>query len=79
MTRPTSRRFAHLAFAVLIASALGGCTSPFSEHSEDVKDVWAAKARDAHRKWDRYVMGLDWDDPNHVWHDESYATGPMPR
>ena len=79
MTRSKSRRFATLALVVLMGSALGACTSPFSEHSEDIKEAWASKARDAHRKWDRYVMGLDWDDPYHTWHDESYATGPMPR
>ena len=77
MNRSTSRRCAALALLALLCTPLTGCVTPFSEHAEDVKDAWADKARDAHRKWDRYVLGLDWDDPNHDWHDESYATGPM--
>jgi len=79
MNRPSFRRSAILALLALLCAPLGGCTTPFSEHAEDVTDAWAVKARNAHRKWDRYVMGLDWDDPNHEWHDESYATGPMHR
>ena len=79
MNRPASRRLASLALAALLAATLGGCVSPFSDHASDVHDAFAKKARDAHRKWDRYVLGLDWDDPNHDWHDESYATGPMHR
>ena len=77
MTRTTSRRFASFALAALVAASLGGCASPFSTHAEDVKDAFAAKAHNAHRKWDRYVLGLDWDDPYHQWHDESYATGSI--
>ena len=79
MTRPSTRRIATLALLALLVSPLGGCVTPFSDHAEDVTDAWAEKARNAHRKWDRYVLGLDWDDPNHEWHDESYATGPMHR
>ena len=60
-----------------VASALTGCASPFGDHADDVKDAWSAKARDAHRKYDRYILGLDWDDPNHDWHDDSYASQPM--
>ncbi len=78
MTR-NARRLALPVFALLIATALTGCVSPFSDHSEDVQDAWARQARNAHRKWDRYVLGLDWDDPYHEWHDESYAQGPMHR
>ncbi|MGQ0552019.1 MAG: hypothetical protein ACT4PU_02230 [Planctomycetota bacterium] len=54
-----------------------GCMSPFSDHASDVHQAWGRKATDAHRKWDRYVLGLDWDDPYHDWHDESFASGPM--
>ncbi len=79
MNRTPSRRLAPLALALLLAAALGACASPFSDHADDVHEAWAKKANDAHRKWDRYVLGLDWDDPNHEWHDESYATGPMHR
>ncbi|MBM3985339.1 MAG: hypothetical protein FJ296_06590 [Planctomycetes bacterium] len=79
MNRPASRRLSSLALAALLAAMLGGCVSPFSDHASDVHDAWAEKAHNAHRKWDRYVLGLDWDDPNHEWHDESYATGPMHR
>jgi hypothetical protein len=79
MNRPASRRLAPLALAALLAAMLGGCVSPFSDHASDVHEAWAKKANDAHRKWDRYVLGLDWDDPDHEWHDESYATGPMHR
>ena len=77
MTRLLPRLLPSLALVALCALPLSGCASPFSDHADDVKDAWAAKARDAHRKWDRYVLGLDWDDPNHEWHDDSYAAGPM--
>jgi hypothetical protein len=77
MNRPSSRRSATLALLALLCAPLGGCVTPFSDHAKDVTDAWGDKARNAHRKWDRYVLGLDWDDPNHEWHDESYATGPM--
>ena len=72
-----TRRPVLIALAAVTALSLAGCASPFSDHAEDVLDNWANKnARSAHRKWDRYVLGLDWDDPYHEWHDESYATGP---
>jgi len=71
-----TRRPALAALAAVIALTLAACASPFSEHAEDVQEAWARKAHNAHRKWDRYVLGLDWDDPYHEWHDESYATGP---
>ena len=77
MTRSSSRRFASFALAALMAASLGGCVSPFSEHAEDVKDAFSAQARNAHRKYDRYFLNLDWDDPYHQWHDESYATGSI--
>jgi hypothetical protein len=64
------------ALAAVTALTLAACASPFSDHAEDVQDAWAQKFHSAHRKWDRYVLGLDWDDPYHEWHDESYATGP---
>lgn len=56
-----------------------GCVSPFSEHAEDVRNAWARRANEAHRRWDRYVHDLDWDDPSVDWVDEDYATGPMHR
>ena len=71
-----TRRPALLALAAFAALTLAACASPFSEHADDVYEAWGRQARSAHRKWDRYVLGLDWDDPYHVWHDESYATGP---
>ena len=77
MTRHSYRRFASFALAALVAASLGGCVSPFSAHAEDVKDAIAAQAHNAHRKYDRYILGLDWDDPYHQWHDESYATGSI--
>jgi hypothetical protein len=76
MTR-RPHRLIPLVLVALLVSVLTGCLSPFSDHSADVQDAWARKARDAHRKWDRYVLGLDWDDPYHEWHDESYASGTM--
>ena len=77
MTRKTARSFLSLAVLALVSASLTGCLSPFSEHSHDVTEAWAQQANEAHRKWDRYFMGLDWDDPYHVWHDESVASGPM--
>lgn len=79
MNRHPSRRLASVALVAILAACLGACVSPFSTHADDVHDAWGRKARDAHRKWDRYVLGLDWDDPYHEWHDESYASGPMHR
>jgi hypothetical protein len=79
MTRTSSRRFASFALAALVAASLGGCVSPFSEHAEDVKDSFARSFNNAHRKYDRYFLNLDWDDPYHQWHDESYATGTQHR
>jgi hypothetical protein len=77
MTRPKSRRVATYALALLVFAPLGGCVSPFSPHADDVTDAFAVKFRDMHRKYDRYILGLDWDDPYHQWHDESYATGSI--
>jgi hypothetical protein len=74
-----TRRSALTVLALVGALTLSACASPFSEHAEDVHQAWSRKARSAHRKWDRYVLGLDWDDPYHEWHDESYASGPMHR
>ncbi len=79
MSRVALRR---LVTAVLLMAAfapLSSCVSPFEPHGQDVWDAWSADAREAHRKWDRYFMGLDWDDPYHEWHDESYASGPLHR
>ena len=80
MTRTENRpvtRLAAFALCAVAAFTLAGCASPFSTHAEDVQEAWARKANEAHRKYDRYILGLDWDDPYHDWHDESYATGPM--
>jgi hypothetical protein len=77
MTRKTARSLSALAIAALLSATLSGCMSPFSKHAEDVTDAWGHQAREAHRKWDRYVLGLDWDDPYHEWHDSSFASGPM--
>ena len=77
MTRSSIRRFASLALVALAVSPLAGCASPFSEHAKDVEEAWGRKWDSAHRKYDRYILGLDWDDPTHQWHDESYATGTM--
>lgn len=65
-----------LALALL---ALPACVSPFTEHAADVRSAWEAKLHSAHRRWDKYVLGLDWDDPYHEWHDARYASGPMHR
>lgn len=71
-----TRRPVLLALAASFALTLAACASPFSEHAEDVQEAWGRKANSAHRKYDRYILGLDWDDPYHEWHDASYATGP---
>jgi hypothetical protein len=76
MTRSKLRPLSRLAVLAIVSATLGGCLSPFSDHAQDVHEAWARQARNAHRKWDRYVLGLDWDDPYHEWHDESYASGP---
>ena len=76
MNRTPSRRLASLALLALVCAPLGACVTPFSDHAKDVHEAWADDMREMHRKYDRYVLGLDWDDPNHDWHDESYATGP---
>ena len=77
MTRSTSRRCAAFALALVVFAPLGGCVSPFTPHAEDVTDAFAVKMHDMHRKYDRYILGLDWDDPYHQWHDESYASGSI--
>lgn len=69
-----SRRLALATIATLIA--LPGCVSPFHEHGADTRDVIARDVHDSHRKWDRYFLNFDWDDPYHDWHDESFASGP---
>lgn len=56
-----------------------GCVTPFSDHAADIRKAWAKRANEAHRRWDKYVHDLDWDDPTHEWEDERYATGPMHR
>ncbi len=73
------RRTSPFLVLMLLLCVSTGCISPFDTHGhvDDVTDVWGQKAREAHRKWDRHFLGLDWDDPYHDWHDESYATGPM--
>ena len=76
MTRNTIRATLVL-FACLTLST--ACVSPFSEHAVDVREAWVRKANNFHRKWDRYFLGLDWDDPYHQWHDPQYAAGPMHR
>ena len=76
MNRSTSRRLASLALIALACAPLGACVTPFSEHAKDIGEAVSDQAREAHRKYDRYFWNLDWDDPNHVWHDESYASGP---
>lgn len=73
------RSFRSIALLALVALFTAGCVSPFSDHGQDHRDVIARQGSEAHRKWDRYFLGLDWDDPYHDWHDDSYATGPMHR
>lgn len=77
MARKTLLR--SLALAVLGLTVVTGCASPFSDHAADVRDAMEVKIERAHRRFDRYFYGLDWDDPTHEWHDESYARGPMIR
>ena len=77
MPRDVVRKLSSLLLALAVFATLGGCISPFSAHAEDHWDEISDDAREAHRKWDRYFLGLDWDDPYHDWHDESYASGPM--
>lgn len=62
--------------ALAVVITLPGCLSPFSDHAKDHHDAFARDAREAHRKYDRYFLNLDWDDPYHDWHDESFASGP---
>ena len=71
-----TRRPVLAALAAVTALTLAACASPFSEHAKDVQDAFARDFHSMHRKFDRYVLRLDWDDPYHEWHDESYATGP---
>jgi hypothetical protein len=73
-----NRRRSALALCIALAITTS-CVSPFSDHGADVREAWARKAHNAHRRWDRYVLDLDWDDPRFDWEDESYATGPMHR
>lgn len=73
MTRKT------LLAALLLVVVSTGCVTPFSDHGKDIRSAWAKKANSAHRRWDKYVLGLDWDDPTHEWHDPSYASGTMHR
>ena len=72
------RRLSALLIVALLTS-LSACISPFHDHADDHMDVFSRDAREAHRKWDRYFLNLDWDDPYHDWPDESFATGPMHR
>lgn len=71
MSHQTLRNFA---IALLGLTLVTGC---FSDHASDVRSAWNKKIVRAHRRWDRYFNGLDWDDPTHEWSDESYARGPM--
>jgi hypothetical protein len=72
MTRKSVRSIV----AVAVLALLPACASPFSDHGQDVRNAWENKLHNAHRRWDKYVLGLDWDDPYIDWVDESYATGP---
>ena len=67
------------AAALLGLTLLTACESPFSAHGDDVRNAYARKLHRAHRRWDRYFNGLDWDDPTVEWQDEKYARGPMVR
>ena len=75
----TSKLFRRSALAFALLAFTTGCLSPFSDHGQDVRNAWAKKGHEAHRRWDKYVLGLDRDDPTIDWEDESYATGPMHR
>jgi hypothetical protein len=78
MIRKTARTLSALALAALLTASLTSCASPFSEHGEDVRGkIMNRDWREMHRKYDRYFLGVDWDDPYMDWKDESYATGPM--
>ena len=71
--------FRRSAIALALLAFTTGCLSPFSGHGEDVLNAWERAGNNAHRRYDKYVLGLDWDDPTIEWVDESYATGPMHR
>jgi len=71
MIRKTTR-FALLALACVTLTP--ACVSPFSDHAKDVRARWSERAHNAHRRYDKYVLDLDWDDPYRDWHDESYAS-----
>ena len=75
----TAKTFRRTAVALALLAFTTGCLSPFSDHGQDVRNAWARKGHNAHRRWDKYVLDLDWDDPRIEWVDESYATGPMHR
>lgn len=75
----TRRKLRGITLALLGLTLVTGCESPFSAHGDDVRAAYAKKLHSAHRRWDRYFNGLDWDDPSVEWHDESYARGPMVR
>jgi hypothetical protein len=75
----TVKRLRSVLILVTLATISTGCLSPFSDHGDDVRTAWARKGHQFHRRWDKYVLGLDWDDPTMEWKDESYATGPMHR
>lgn len=77
MKRDALRRLVGLFLLALCFAPLTACVSPFSEHSKDHQAVFQRDWNEAHRKYDRYFLNLDWDDPYHDWVDESYATGPM--
>jgi len=65
--------------ALLVVTVLPGCVLPLGsgeDHWRDYGSVIAREYRDGHRKFDRYFMNLDWDDPYFEWHDDSYATMP---
>jgi hypothetical protein len=71
--------FRRSAVALALLAFTTGCLSPFSPHGQDVLNAWERAGNNAHRRYDKYVLGLDWDDPTIEWVDESYATGPMHR
>lgn len=54
-----------------------GCLTPFSAHGDDVSASWGRQLENFHRRWDRYINNLDWDDPSIDWKDESYARSSM--
>ena len=64
---------------LLVLTVTTGCVTPFSDHGKDHRAAMMRKFDNAHRRWDKYVLGLDWDDPTIEWHDPSYATGTMHR